>query len=276
MLRRCVVQRNLGRGDEYVRKVFDSVSSSYDTMNDIMSLGVHRLWKDHFVSHSIRPRVGGRYLDVAGGTGDIAFRIADRVRALGGSLAVPGEGLGLDVTPAPGVVPLTSAVVVLDINAKMLAEGRQRALRDGYDAPSTSLQWELGSGEALPFADGVFDSYSVAFGIRNFSNRLQGLKEAHRVLKVGGVLNVLEFSSNVTCPLVSIPYNLWSDLAIPALGGAISGDRESYQYLVDSIRSFPDQETFAALIGEAGFGFVRYENLSSGIACIHTAVKIGA
>ena len=289
MLRRCCVLRNLGRGDEYVRRVFDNVSSKYDAMNDVLSLGVHRLWKDHLVEQCIRPRVGGVYLDVAGGTGDIAFRIVDKIRQLGGTTefaaaaaATPAgtsATASADEAPSPASAasdekqqhsPILSSVVVLDINAKMLAEGRQRALRDGY---GTAVQWQLGSGESLPFPDKSFDSYSIGFGIRNFSDREKGLREAHRVLKVGGVLNILEFSK-VTCPLLSLPYGMWSDYVIPVAGDVISGDRESYQYLVDSIKAFPDQETFASMIAASGFGYVRYENLSMGIACIHTAVKI--
>lgn len=258
MFRRNALRRNMGLGDAYVKKVFDTVANKYDMMNDVLSLGMHRVWKRHFVKECVQPRPGGKFLDVAGGTGDIAFRILDEIQHA-------EKSFGLAPTPLH-----PTSVTVLDVNEKMLSEGQARAMRCGYH----DIHWVLGNGEALPFEDMEFDSYTVSFGIRNFSDRPKALREAYRVLKVGGVLNVLEFS-RVTCPLVSVPYDVWSYGVIPQAGQLLA-DRESYQYLVDSIRAFPDQETFAAMIREAGFGFVRYENLTGGIACVHTAVKTEA
>ncbi|KAK7194029.1 ubiquinone biosynthesis methyltransferase [Novymonas esmeraldas] len=247
--------RNMGLGDAYVKKVFDSVASKYDMMNDVLSLGVHRVWKKHFVEDCVRPLPGGKFLDVAGGTGDIAFRITDIIRAR-------EQSFGLVPKALEG-----TKVVVCDINEMMLKEGEKRAEREGY----MNIDWVCASGEELPFEDAAFDSYTVSFGIRNFSDRPKALREAFRVLKVGGVLNVLEFSK-VTCPLLSIPYDAWSYGFMPQAGRMLA-DEESYQYLVDSIRAFPDQETFAQMVRDAGFGYVRYENLTGGIACIHTGVK---
>ncbi|RNF08623.1 ubiquinone biosynthesis methyltransferase [Trypanosoma rangeli] len=255
MLRCSMLQRNMGLGDTYVKKVFDTVASKYDLMNDVLSLGVHRMWKRHFVEDCVRPCPGGKFLDVAGGTGDIAFRIVDEIRRT-------EKSFGLVPTPRH-----QTEVTVLDINEKMLCEGEARAMREGYH----EVSWVLGSGEELPFDDLHFDSYTVSFGIRNFSDRPKALREAYRVVRVGGVLNILEFST-VTCPLLSVPYDVWSYGIIPRVGQMLA-DRESYQYLVDSIRDFPDQETFAQMIRDAGFGYVRYENLTGGVACIHTAVK---
>lgn len=255
MLRVSRTFRNMGLGDAYVKKVFDTVASKYDLMNDVLSLGVHRMWKRHFVDDCVQPLPGGKFLDVAGGTGDIAFRITDIIRAKESSF---------------GLVPKSSdatKVIVCDINENMLKEGQIRAEREGY----MDIDWVCANGEELPFESNSFDSYTVAFGIRNFSDRPKALREAFRVLKVGGVLNVLEFSK-VTCPLLSVPYDIWSYGFMPKAGQFLA-DEESYRYLVDSIRAFPDQETFAQMIRDAGFGYVRYEDLTGGIACIHTAVK---
>ncbi|KPI84826.1 putative ubiquinone biosynthesis methyltransferase [Leptomonas seymouri] len=255
MLRYSRVCCNMGLGDAYVKKVFDSVASKYDMMNDVLSLGIHRMWKKHFVEDCVRPLPGGKFLDVAGGTGDIAFRITDAIR-------VREHSFGLVPKALDG-----TKVVVCDINESMLKEGQRRAECEGY----LDIDWVCASGEELPFEDAAFDSYTVSFGIRNFSDRPKALREALRVLKVGGVLNVLEFSQ-VTCPLLKMPYDFWSYGFVPRAGRALA-DEESYRYLVDSIRAFPDQETFAQMIRDAGFGYVHYENLSGGIACIHTAVK---
>lgn len=247
---------NMGLGDEYVKKVFDTVAPKYDLMNDIMSLGIHRAWKQTYVNDFVVPKPGMKFLDVAGGTGDISFKICDAIRAQEGHL---------------GLVPTSSSdtkITVCDINQSMLDEGQKRAVAKGY----FDFDWICANGEELPFEDGSFDSYTVAFGIRNFSDRPKALREAFRVLKVGGVLNVLEFSK-VTCPLLSVPYDAWSYGFIP-LAGKLVADEESYRYLVDSIRAFPSQEEFAQMIRDAGFGFVRYHNLTGGIACIHTAVKV--
>eukprot|EP00758_Cryptobia_borreli_P006079 Tbor_TRINITY_DN5077_c0_g1::TRINITY_DN5077_c0_g1_i1::g.14211::m.14211/K06127/COQ5; 2-methoxy-6-polyprenyl-1,4-benzoquinol methylase len=258
MLRRSFTIRNLNRGDEYVKRVFDTVAPQYDMMNDVLSLGVHRLWKTHYVSNVVQPRPGMKFLDVAGGTGDIALRIYDTLKEKTSMAFSGGSG------PIGG-----SEIVVLDINQKMLNEGQARATRTGYRSPD--LKWVCASGESIPFPDNYFDSCTIAFGIRNFSNRPKGLREAQRVLKVGGAINVLEFSS-VECTALKLPYQLWSDVVMPAAGRALS-DEESYQYLVDSIKAFPAQDEFADLMRDAGFGYVKYENLTGGIACIHTGVK---
>lgn len=245
----------MGLGDEYVKKVFDTVAPKYDVMNDIMSLGIHRCWKQKFVERFVVPKPGMKFLDVAGGTGDIAFKICDTIRACRKT-----HGL----IPEPSV---DTKITVCDINQSMLDEGQKRGLREGY----FDLDWVCANAEELPFEDSSFDSYTVAFGIRNFSDRPKALREAYRVLKVGGVLNILEFSK-VTSPILRVPYDIWSYGFIP-LAGKFVIDQESYKYLVDSIRAFPPQEEFAAMIQDAGFGFVRYRNLTGGIACIHTGVK---
>ncbi|CCW63335.1 unnamed protein product [Phytomonas sp. EM1] len=246
---------NMGLGDAYVKKVFDTVSSKYDFMNDVLSLGIHRSWKNHFVENSVRPVSGAKFLDIAGGTGDIAFRITDAIRRQ--------EHLsGL----TPKILEGTK-VVVCDINQKMLDEGQSRAARGGY----FDIEWVCASGEELPFEDEVYDHCTISFGIRNFSDRPKALREAFRILKVGGVLNILEFS-HVTFTPLKIPYSFWLSGFLPQAGRMLA-DEESYRYLAESIRAFPDQETFAKMIQDAGFSFVRYENLSGGIACIHTAVK---
>lgn len=255
MLRRSFLALNMGLGDEYVKKVFDTVADKYDLMNDVLSLGVHRLWKKTFVEDFVRPVPGGKFLDIAGGTGDIAFKITDIIREKEHSY-----GINPKTNPA-------TEIVVSDINEKMLEEGKKRAAREGYP----NLQWVCANAEELPFESDHFDSYTVSFGIRNFSDRPKALAEAYRVLKVGGVLNVMEFSK-VDCALLSLPYDIWSYGFMPLAGKALA-DEESYRYLVESIRAFPDQETFAGLITDAGFGYVKYTNLTGGIACIHTAVK---
>nr|AGU68096.1 2-methoxy-6-polyprenyl-1,4-benzoquinol methylase [Angomonas desouzai] len=225
-------------------------------MNDILSMGVHRIWKKHFVEDCVQPLPGGKFLDVAGGTGDIAFKIVDLIKARENAFGI---------TPA---MTQGTKVVVSDINESMLEEGKKRAQREGY----FDVEWVCANAEQLPFESATFDSYTVSFGIRNFSDRPKALREAFRILKVGGVLNILEFSK-VTCPALSLPYDAWSYGFMPQ-AGKFFADEESYRYLVDSIRAFPDQETFAQMIRDAGFGYVRYENLTGGIACIHTAVKV--
>lgn len=255
MLRLSVARRNMGLGDAYVKKVFDNVASKYDIMNDVLSLGVHRVWKKTYVEDFVCPVAGGKYLDVAGGTGDIGFMITDIVRR---------QVKTSDLVPKPLG---ETKVIVCDINQSMLDEGKKRAEREGY----FDIDWVCCNGEELPFESESFDSYTVSFGIRNFSDRPKALREAHRILKVGGTLNVLEFSK-VTCPLLAVPYEVWSYGVMPQ-AGRLAGDEESYRYLVDSIRAFPDQEAFAQLIRNAGFGYVRYSNQTGGIACIHTGVK---
>ncbi|MFW5881480.1 MAG: bifunctional demethylmenaquinone methyltransferase/2-methoxy-6-polyprenyl-1,4-benzoquinol methylase UbiE [Roseicyclus sp.] len=226
-----------------VHGVFTNVASRYDIMNDVMSAGIHRLWKDAMMDW-LAPRNGQRLLDVAGGTGDIAFRFLRR---------------------APG-----ATATVLDMTESMLVEGERRS---EAAALGDRLSWVLGDAMALPFPDASFDVYTISFGIRNVTRIEDALSEAFRVLKPGGRLMVLEFSQLTNGGLQRL-YDLYSYNVIPRMGQAIAGDRDSYQYLVESIRKFPDQERFAAMIAEAGFERVRYRNLSFGIAALHSGWKI--
>lgn len=226
-----------------VHGVFSSVASRYDVMNDAMSLGIHRLWKDAMIDW-LAPRRGARLLDVAGGTGDIAFRTLKR---------------------APG-----SKAVVLDLTEAMLEAGRVRA---EAEAMEERLNWVAGDAMALPFEARRFDLYTIAFGIRNVTRMEDALAEAYRVLRPGGRLMVLEFSQ-IPNDLMQRVYDLYSFNIIPRMGQVIADDRESYQYLVESIRRFPDQEAFAGMIRSAGFEQVRYRNLSMGIAALHSGWKL--
>ena len=227
-----------------VHGVFTSVASKYDVMNDLMSLGIHRIWKDAMMDWLV-PRPGQRLLDVAGGTGDVAFRFLTRA------------GAGARAT-------------VLDMTESMLIEGRKRA---EAESRAEVLDWVVGDAMALPFPDNSFDAYTISFGIRNVTRIPVALAEAFRVLRPGGRLMVLEFSQLPNAALQRL-YDLYSFNVIPAMGQAVAGDRDSYQYLVESIRRFPDQESFAAMIRGAGFEQVRYRNLSMGIAALHSGWKI--
>ncbi|PIE11041.1 MAG: bifunctional demethylmenaquinone methyltransferase/2-methoxy-6-polyprenyl-1,4-benzoquinol methylase UbiE [Rhodobacterales bacterium] len=226
-----------------VRGVFESVASRYDVMNDAMSMGIHRLWKDAMMDW-LSPRPGQRLLDVAGGTGDISFRFLKRA----------GHG----------------HATVLDLTEPMLVEGRKRAEADQM---ADSLDWVVGDAMALPFEDNSFDVYTISFGIRNVTRPQEALNEAYRVLRPGGRLMVLEFSQ-VPVPLLQKVYDLYSFNIIPRMGQAIAGDRDSYQYLVESIRRFPDQETFLGMVRTAGFENAAYRNLTMGIAALHSGWKI--
>ncbi|QYK41593.1 MAG: bifunctional demethylmenaquinone methyltransferase/2-methoxy-6-polyprenyl-1,4-benzoquinol methylase UbiE [Paracoccaceae bacterium] len=226
-----------------VHGVFSRVASKYDLMNDLMSGGVHRLWKDAMMDW-LAPRPGQRLLDVAGGTGDIAFRFLRR---------------------APG-----ATAVVCDMTEGMLVEGRARA---DAEAMAARLDWVVGDAMALPFPDRSFDVYTISFGIRNVTRIDAALREAHRVLKIGGRLMVLEFS-RVPNDLLQWAYDRYSFNVIPVMGQVVAGDRESYQYLVESIRKFPDQDAFAAMIGAAGFEQVAYRNLTMGVAALHSGWKL--
>ena len=226
-----------------VHGVFSSVASKYDVMNDVMSVGIHRLWKDAMMDW-LAPRDGQRLLDVAGGTGDISFRFLNR---------------------APG-----ASAVVLDMTENMLVEGRKRAEAAKL---SDKLDWLAGDAMALPFADNSFDRYTISFGIRNVTRIHDALSEAFRVLRPGGRLMVLEFSQLPNDALQKA-YDLYSFNVIPKMGQMIAGDADSYQYLVESIRQFPDQDRFAAMIKTAGFEQVAYRNLSMGIAALHSGWKL--
>lgn len=226
-----------------VQGVFTSVASKYDVMNDLMSGGVHRIWKDAMMDW-LAPRNGQRLLDVAGGTGDVAFRFLKR---------------------APG-----ASAVVCDLTASMLEAGRHRA---DAERLAGSLDWLVGDAMALPFEDSTFDVYTISFGIRNVTRVQDALNEAFRVLKPGGRLMVLEFSQ-IPNEGLQWAYDRYSYNVIPAMGKVVTGDRDSYQYLVESIRKFPDQDTFAAMIREAGFEQVKYRNLTMGVAALHSGWKL--
>lgn len=226
-----------------VHSVFSSVASRYDVMNDVMSLGIHRVWKSAMMDW-LAPRDGQALLDVAGGTGDIAFRFLDR---------------------APG-----ATATVCDMTQSMLDEGQKRA---EAESKADRLTWVCGDAMALPFEDESFDVYTISFGIRNVTRIEDALTEACRVLKIGGRLVVLEFSQ-LPDPMMQSVYDAYSFNLIPALGQMIANDRDSYQYLVESIRKFPDQECFADMIRTAGFDQVKYRNLSMGIACLHSGWKL--
>jgi demethylmenaquinone methyltransferase/2-methoxy-6-polyprenyl-1,4-benzoquinol methylase len=223
--------------------VFDSVANRYDLMNDLMSGGLHRLWKDRFV-RQIRPRAGLRYLDVAGGTGDIAFRIKRK---------------------APN-----ADITICDLNEHMLEVGRSRAEDKGW---INGFEWVTGNAESLPFPDSSFDVYSIAFGLRNVTHIDTALKEVVRVLKPGGRFYCLEFS-HVRNPALSKAYDLFSFHMIPRMGKIVAQDSQSYQYLVESIRKFPDQRSLLKRMGEAGLKKCFFSNISGGIVAIHSGIKV--
>lgn len=223
-----------------VREVFDSVASSYDVMNDVMSLGIHRLWKDRLIS-MIAPAAGQHLVDLAGGTGDIASRFLKA----GGSSAT-----------------------IVDINVEMMLVGRQRPQLAQLDG----LNWIAGDAERIPLADATADVITIAFGLRNVTDRPAALRDARRVLKPGGRFYCLEFSRVRARPM-RLLYDLWSE-ALPGFGALIARDRDSYKYLVESIRRFPDQEELAAMMASAGFARVRHRDLSGGIAAIHAGWKL--
>ena len=226
-----------------VRGVFDSVASKYDLMNDLMSAGVHRLWKDAAAA-KLNPRPGEVILDVAGGTGDMARRYSKMARAAQQRMG------GAD-----------ASVIVLDYNAEMILAGVEKG-------GEPEMSWTVGDAMALPLPDASVDAYSISFGIRNVADVPGALREARRVLKPGGRFLCLEFSRPVAGP-VRRAYDAWSFHAIPRIGGWVAGDRDSYQYLVESIRRFPDQAAFTRMIEQAGFSRVTHTNVSGGIAAIH-------
>ncbi len=229
-----------------VDEVFSSVARRYDLMNDLMSGGLHRAWKDALVT-AVNPPKNARpfaLLDVAGGTGDIAFRVLD------------AGGAGTRAT-------------VIDINGEMLAVGRQRAEKAARDR----VTFTEGNAEALPFPDKSFDAVTIAFGIRNVPRIALALKEAHRVLRIGGRFLCLEFSS-ADVPGLDALYELYSFNVIPALGRAVTGDAEAYRYLVESIRRFPRPKVFADMIGAAGFRRVSFQKMTGGIVALHSGWRL--
>ncbi|RRI07790.1 bifunctional demethylmenaquinone methyltransferase/2-methoxy-6-polyprenyl-1,4-benzoquinol methylase UbiE [Mesorhizobium tamadayense] len=240
--------RRVGAGDKQslVNDVFHKVADRYDLMNDLMSGGLHRLWKDAMVAWLNPPkRPGWKVLDVAGGTGDIAFRIIEASQR-------------------------QAHATVLDINGSMLEVGRDRAEKKSL---SQNTDFVEANAEALPFEDGTFDAYTIAFGIRNVPRIDVALSEAFRVLKRGGRFLCLEFSE-VDMPLLDKVYEAWSFNAIPKIGKAVTGDGEPYSYLVESIRKFPNQVNFASMIARAGFDRATFRNYSGGIAAIHSGWKL--
>ncbi|XP_071849059.1 ubiquinone/menaquinone biosynthesis C-methyltransferase UbiE-like [Apostichopus japonicus] len=267
-----------------VHEVFTKVAEKYDVMNDAMSLGIHRIWKDYFMQ-KLTPMPGTKLLDVAGGTGDIAFRFLEYMKyqdSLELSWQIPKKIKNLESWPqnpseAEGDTSSSSDeegdghhVTVCDINKNMLEVGQKRAGQRGL---TEGISWVEGNAEELPFDSESMDAYTIAFGIRNVTRVQKALDEAYRVLKPGGRFMCLEFSE-VKNPLVKNAYDLYSFQVIPALGQILAGDWNSYQYLIESIRKFPPQEEFAYMIEEAGFACVTVENLSGGIAAIHSGFKL--
>jgi demethylmenaquinone methyltransferase/2-methoxy-6-polyprenyl-1,4-benzoquinol methylase len=233
---------NAGEKQGMVREVFSSVASKYDLMNDLMSAGMHRVWKNTFVE-KINVPSSATILDLAGGTGDIAVRLKHKTGA---------------------------HVTVCDINEAMLNVGRDRQIDA---AESQGLRWVCGNAESLPVADNSLDVITIAFGLRNVTNIPQALRDAHRALKPGGQFLCLEFSQ-VVIPVLAKLYDKYSFALIPKIGELVTKDRESYQYLVESIRMFPKQEKLKAMMTEAGFSRVTYDNLSMGVVAIHRGWKI--
>ena len=225
-----------------VKGVFDSVASNYDLMNDVMSLGTHRLWKNYTIASSNVSK-GDKVLDIAGGTGDLAIKFRKKVGDSG-------------------------KVILSDINGSMLEEGRKNLINHGV----IDVDFIQANAESLPFEDNTFDCVSIAFGLRNVTYKNTALKQMHRVLKKGGSLLVLEFSK-VENEMLEKIYDAYSFNLIPKLGQFFANDEDSYQYLAESIRKHPDQETLKTMALDAGFGFCEYHNLSGGIVALHKAIK---
>jgi demethylmenaquinone methyltransferase/2-methoxy-6-polyprenyl-1,4-benzoquinol methylase len=242
--------RTVAEGEKagLVRGVFDSVARRYDLMNDLMSGGIHRLWKLEFIDR-LNPRPGETVLDVAGGTGDIALGIVERTRASAGA---------------------SGQVIVCDLTPAMLATGRDRAIDRGV---LHGVDWLCGDAERLPIASASVDAYTIAFGLRNVTRIDDALAEARRVLKPGGRFFCLEFS-RIAQPALARLYDFYSFRILPQIGALVAQDRDAYQYLVESIRRFPAQQALVERIAAAGLERPRYRNLSGGIAAIHSAWRL--
>ena len=225
-----------------VKGVFDSVAGKYDLMNDVMSMGTHRLWKNYTIASS-NVKKGDHVLDIAGGTGDLAIKFRKKVGSEG-------------------------KVILSDINGSMLFEGRKNLLNHGV----IDVHFVQANAESLPFEDNIFDCVSIAFGLRNVTHKDAALKQMHRVLKKGGTLLILEFSKVENKTLEKI-YDLYSFNLIPKFGEFFANDEDSYQYLAESIRKHPDQETLKSMVLDAGFEFCEYHNLTGGIVALHKAIK---
>ena len=225
-----------------VKEVFDSVAGKYDLMNDVMSMGTHRLWKNYTISSS-NVKEGDHVLDIAGGTGDLAIKFRKKVGTSG-------------------------KVILSDINESMLHEGRKNLINHGI----IDVEFVQANAELLPFEDNTFDCVSIAFGLRNVTDKDAALKQMYRVLKKGGTLLILEFSK-VENQMLEKAYDFYSFNLIPKFGEYFANDEDSYQYLAESIRKHPDQETLKAMVLDAGFEFCEFHNLTGGIVALHKAVK---
>ncbi|MBC8408237.1 MAG: bifunctional demethylmenaquinone methyltransferase/2-methoxy-6-polyprenyl-1,4-benzoquinol methylase UbiE [Rhodobacteraceae bacterium] len=226
-----------------VKEVFNNVSSKYDVMNDLMSVGIHRVWKNTLINW-LAPKENQNLLDVAGGTGDIATRFLNQTKS--------------------------GNATILDMTESMLQEGTKRITNSSL---SSRMRWVVGDAMTLPFKKNTFDIYTISFGIRNITKIDVALSEAFRVLKPGGRIMILEFSK-LPNPMMQKAYDLYSFNVIPKIGEIVAGDKDSYQYLVESIRKFPDQVSFANMMTEVGFENVKFRNLTFGVAALHSGWKI--
>lgn len=250
-----------------VNKVFTNVAEKYDIMNDIMSFGLHRVWKNHLINE-ISPNYQMKLIDVAGGTGDIAFRFLNHLET---SIKQDHLEDRLKEQNKSDAAESNFNITICDINESMLRVGQERSKSLSF---ADRLSWRVGNAEDLVNEkDNSYDVYTIAFGIRNCTNLDKVIKEAYRVLKPGGRFLVMEFSK-IDNAILKQFYDFYSFEIIPATGYMVAGDWDSYQYLVESIRMFPKQDEFAQLIKECGFKFVRYENLTNGVVAIHSGIKL--
>ena len=238
---------NASEKEGLVRNVFNSVNNNYDIMNDLMSFGTHRIWKNIMVEW-LAPRPSWKIIDVAGGTGDIALKVLHHMKNYSN---------------------LDGIINVCDINESMINNGRNKAINQGV---LNEIKWTVGNAQNLPFSDMGFDAYTIAFGLRNVTNLQMALQEAYRVLKPGGRFMCLEFSK-LTSPILDKFYDFYSFSILPNLGKVITGDKDAYKYLVESIRLFPDQNEVCNLMEQNGFKNIKYRNLSNGIVAIHSGWK---